>query len=108
MESYVRIGGRGLKNLTYSYMGVGGGVKNCLNHPYVINEWPLSTRVTSCLLHGPFLNGLLGPELLLLCFVHFLDSALGLLIGLIYKDVTVMPFSQLQESSLTVWLPWRL
>ena len=23
MESYVRIGGRGLKNLTYPYMGVG-------------------------------------------------------------------------------------
>ena len=41
MESYVRIGGRGLKNLTYPYMGVGGGVKNCQNHPYVINEWPL-------------------------------------------------------------------
>ena len=28
MESYVRIGGRGLKNLTYPYMGV-EGVKNC-------------------------------------------------------------------------------
>ena len=27
MESYVRIGGRGLKNLTYPYMGEGGGVK---------------------------------------------------------------------------------
>ena len=39
MESYVRIGGRGLKNLTYPYMGV-GGVKNCQNRPYVINEWP--------------------------------------------------------------------
>ena len=24
MESYVRIGGRDLKNLTYPYMGVGG------------------------------------------------------------------------------------
>ena len=24
MESYVRIGGRGLKNLTYPYMGIGG------------------------------------------------------------------------------------
>ena len=23
-------------------MGV-GEVKNCLNHPYVINEWPIST-----------------------------------------------------------------
>ena len=39
MRSYVRIGGRGLKNLTYPYMWV-GGVKNCQNHPYVINEWP--------------------------------------------------------------------
>ena len=27
MESYIRIGGRGLKNLTYPYMGV-GEVKN--------------------------------------------------------------------------------
>ena len=42
MESYVRIGGRGLKNLTYPYMGV-RRVNNCKNHPYVINEWPLST-----------------------------------------------------------------
>ena len=41
MESYVRIGGRGLKNLTYPYMGV-GGMKNFQNHPYVINEWPLT------------------------------------------------------------------
>ena len=40
MESYLRIGGRGLKNLTYPYMGV-GGVKNCQNHPYVNNGWPL-------------------------------------------------------------------
>ena len=48
MESYVRIGGRGLKNLTYTYMGV-RGVKNCQNHPYVINEWPLiSISVWSC------------------------------------------------------------
>ena len=39
MESYVRIR-EGLKNLTYAYMGV-GGVKNCQNCPYVINEWPL-------------------------------------------------------------------
>ena len=38
MESYVRIGVRGLKNLMYPYMGVGGGVRNCQNHPYVINE----------------------------------------------------------------------
>jgi hypothetical protein len=27
MESYVRIGGRGLKNLKYPYMGVGVGQK---------------------------------------------------------------------------------
>ena len=40
VESYVRIGRRGLKNLTYPYVGV-GAVKNCQNHPYVINEWPL-------------------------------------------------------------------
>ena len=30
--------GMGLKNLTYPYMGVGGGVKNCQNRPYLINE----------------------------------------------------------------------
>ena len=41
MESYVRIEGRGLKNLTYAYMGV-EGAKNFQNHAYVINEWPLS------------------------------------------------------------------
>ena len=41
MESYVTIGGRGLKYLTYPYMGV-EGVKNCQNHPYVINEWSLA------------------------------------------------------------------
>ena len=35
----------GLKNLTYAYMGVGEGVKNCQNHAYVINEWRLSTVV---------------------------------------------------------------
>ena len=40
IESYVRIGGRGLKNLTYPYMGV-GGIKNFQNHAYVINEWSL-------------------------------------------------------------------
>ena len=39
VESYVRIGGRGLKNLTYAYVGV---VKNCQNHDYLIIEWPLS------------------------------------------------------------------
>ena len=36
-KSYVRIGGRGLKNHTFPYMGV-RGVKNCQNHPYAINE----------------------------------------------------------------------
>ena len=41
MESYVRIGDRGLKYLTYPLHGVRGGSKNCQNHPYVINEWPL-------------------------------------------------------------------
>ena len=41
VESYVRIGEDVFeKNLTYPYMGV-GGVKNCQNHPIVINEWPL-------------------------------------------------------------------
>ena len=45
MESYVRIVGRGLKNLTYPYMGVEGRVNNFQNHPYVINEWPLSTAL---------------------------------------------------------------
>ena len=32
--------GRGLKNLTYAYMGVRG--KQGQNHAYIINEWPLS------------------------------------------------------------------
>ena len=41
MESYVGIGGRGLKNLTYPYMGVEED-NNCQNHPYVINEWTLT------------------------------------------------------------------
>ena len=43
MESYV-IGGRGLKNLMFPYMGV-GRVKNFQNHPYVINDWPLITLI---------------------------------------------------------------
>ena len=43
IESYVRIGGRGLKNFTYPYMGV-GGVKNCQNHPYVIMNGPTSVE----------------------------------------------------------------
>ena len=38
MEYCVRIGGRGLKNLTYPCMGV-EGVKNCQNHPYVIRQY---------------------------------------------------------------------
>ena len=45
MESYARVGGRGLKNLMYAYMGV-EGVKNGQNHPYVINEWSLSGPTT--------------------------------------------------------------
>ena len=40
MVSYVRIGGRDLKNLTYPYMVV-GVVKNCQNYAYIINEWLL-------------------------------------------------------------------
>ena len=40
MESYVRIMGGGMKNVTYPYMWV-GGIKNYQNHPYVINEWSL-------------------------------------------------------------------
>ena len=40
MESYVRLGRRGFKSLTYAYMEV-EGVKNCQNRFYVINEWPL-------------------------------------------------------------------
>jgi hypothetical protein len=41
MESCVRIGGRGLKNLKYPYLRV-EGVKNCQNNAYVINEWPIT------------------------------------------------------------------
>ena len=43
MESYVRLWGRGLKNLTYPYMGVGGGSKiakimltSLMNGPLVV------------------------------------------------------------------------
>ena len=46
MESYVRIGVRGLKNLTYTYIGMWGGGKNSHNHPYVINEWPQIFRAS--------------------------------------------------------------
>ena len=31
------------KGFEKSYMDVGGWVKNCQNHPYVINEWLLNT-----------------------------------------------------------------
>jgi hypothetical protein len=49
MQSYVRIEGRGLKNLMYPYMGV-GDVKNCKNHPYIIYEWPLTNAQYYCFL----------------------------------------------------------
>ena len=40
MESYVRIGGEGFeKSYVPLHRGGGGGVRNCQNHPYVINEW---------------------------------------------------------------------
>jgi len=40
MESYVRIG-RGYEK-SYVPLHGGRGVKICQNHPYVINEWPLT------------------------------------------------------------------
>ena len=40
MESYVRIGGKVFEK-SYIPLHWGRGVKNCQNHPYVINEWPL-------------------------------------------------------------------
>ena len=49
MESYVRIEGR--ENLRYSYMRE-GGVKNCQNHPYIINEWPFITTTAKLGLAG--------------------------------------------------------
>ena len=52
MESYVRIGGRGSKNFTYPYMGL----KNCQNHPYVINEWPLMNLALGCLNFHSFME----------------------------------------------------
>ena len=42
MKSYIRNGGRGLTNLTYPYLEV-GGVKNFQNPPYVIYEWLLNS-----------------------------------------------------------------
>ena len=50
MKSYLRIGEWGLKNLTFPYKGMGGGVKNCQNHPYIINEWPLISGYISSLI----------------------------------------------------------
>ena len=45
MESYVRIGGRGLKNLKYPYMGV-GGLKNCqIILTYLMNGPLYNTRL---------------------------------------------------------------
>ena len=45
MESYVRICGEGFSK---SYVPLRGGreVKNCQNHPDVINEWPLRREVS--------------------------------------------------------------
>ena len=42
IESYVRIG-EGFEKSYVPFMGVGEGVKNYQNRPYVINEWPLNT-----------------------------------------------------------------
>ena len=33
---------KGLEKSYYAYMGMGGGIKNCQNHAYVINEWLLN------------------------------------------------------------------
>ena len=64
MESYVRIGGRYLNNLTYAHMSIGGGgegVKKCQNHAYVINEWPVNT-------HGGLSQSLLCAHIHLFSF----------------------------------------
>ena len=34
--------GEGFEKSYVSLHGGRGGVKNCKNHPYVINEWPLT------------------------------------------------------------------
>ena len=52
MESYVRIGRRSLRNLTYPYMEVGWRVKICQKHPYVINEWPLTVAMETYVVTG--------------------------------------------------------
>ena len=41
MESYVRLGGKAFEKSYVPLHGGRGGVKNCQNHPCVINEWPL-------------------------------------------------------------------
>ena len=58
MESYVRIGGGFEKSYVgYPYMGVGRGVKNCQNHPYVINEWPqVQIKFISIYIHKEYKN----------------------------------------------------
>ena len=72
MESYVRIGGRGLKNLTYPYMGV-REVKNCQNHPYVINEWPLNTLYLKFLLEAfHVLECLYGDNICIKSFTYIM------------------------------------
>ena len=35
--------GKGFEKSYVPLHGDGGGVKNCQNHPYIINEWPLTT-----------------------------------------------------------------
>ena len=44
MESYVRVGGRRFEK-SYICLHRGRGVKNCQNHVYVINEWPLKYKM---------------------------------------------------------------
>ena len=59
MISYVRIGRRGLKK---SYVPLHGGrrVKNCQNHPYVINEWPLELELIFIVITVLFWQVLVG------------------------------------------------
>jgi hypothetical protein len=45
MESYVRIGREAFEKSSIRLNG-GRGVKNCQNHAYVINEWPLTRPKT--------------------------------------------------------------